>query len=330
MIDGGTAMEGVTVEEHDFVTLVGAGGGAAESLSAARDLRAEDPSATYRIAALCLHVATAQPELLVPVYDGLTEGWLGTAPEAEPPAAVGKPADPVPVGEDVWAALWSLVHDPDAGRDPADITVRTAAVAGLLPGELSLRVAATALGYPGVQQAAGTGTPPRFSLAALAACPRDSLGGHLHALVVDDGFDLEVLDRDALGLDALPPPLDYLNVRILQCHDVWHTVAGYETTGLHEVAISGFQMGQFGHHYSSLFLAMVLTKVAFTQPFEGFGFLLDTILAAYRHGRETPPLLGVDWESIWDRPVEAIREGLGVRPFDSPYPAGLLEELRSA
>lgn len=125
--------------------------------------------------------------------------------------------------------------------------------------------------------------------------------------MVDNGFDLEVLDRGALGLAELPPPLDYLNVRILQCHDIWHAVAGYETTGLHEVAISGFQMGQFGHLYSSLFLGVVLTKVAFTQPFEGFGFLLDTILSAYRHGRESPPLLGVDWESIWDRPVDAIR-----------------------
>lgn len=148
--------------------------------------------------------------------------------------------------------------------------------------------------------------------------------------MVDDGFDLEVLDRDELGLADLPPPLDYLNVRILQCHDVWHTVAGYETTGLHEVAISGFQMGQFGHQYSATFLALVLTTLAWTQPIEATGFTLDTILSGYRHGRETPPLLGVEWESIWHLPISEVRAAVGVTPYDSPYPAGLLEELRSA
>ena len=187
-----------------------------------------------------------------------------------------------------------------------------------------------ALRYPGVAEAAAGGVPSRFALEALAACPDGSLGGQLHSLVVDDGFDLEVLDRDALDLAGLPEPLEYLNLRILQCHDIWHLVAGYETTGLHEVAISGFQMAQFGHHYSSMFLGLVLTKVAFTEPFEGMGFLLDTVLSGYTHGRETPPLLGVEWESIWDRPVADIRSALGVAPYDSPYPAGLLEQLRSA
>ncbi|MHB1519241.1 MAG: Coq4 family protein [Acidimicrobiales bacterium] len=328
----GNVMTEADLDEDGFVALVAGGGGEEAALAATSDLHSKDPSAPFRIAALCLNAAIVQPELLVPVYDGLTAGWSGEAPRAVP-MMDGDGRDeiePATVGDDVWAALWVLVHDPDAGRDPADITVRTAAIAGLLPDALNRRVASTALCYPGVEAAARSGLPPRFTLAQLAACPTDSLGGHLHALVVDNGFDLEVLDRDALGLAELPPPLDYLNVRILQCHDIWHAVAGYETTGLHEVAISGFQMGQFGHLYSSIFLGVVLTKVAFTQPFEGFGFLLDTILSAYRHGRESPPLLGVDWESIWDRPVDAIRVELGIRTYESPYPPGLLEDLRSA
>ena len=120
----------------------------------------------------------------------------------------------------------------------------------------------------------------------------------LSLLLAYQGFDLEVLDRDGLGLAGLPAPLDYLNVRILQCHDVWHEMAGYATTGLHEVCISGFQMGQFGHHYSSTFLAMLLTKAACTEP-AAVGPILDPILCAYAHGRETPPLLGAS--NYWFR-----------------------------
>jgi ubiquinone biosynthesis protein Coq4 len=320
-------MTETTVQTEQFVAQVLAGGGGALARAAAQDLRSGDPSAPARVAALCLSVAIITPERLVETYDSLAYGWVGKAPAADPIAGAGAPAD---VPDDLWDAIWALVFDPDAGRDPSDITVRTAALAGLLPAEFNHRLAAMALRYPGVTDAASSGLPPRFLLDDLARCPRDSLAGNLHSLVVDDGFDLEVLDRDALALTDLPHPLGYLNVRILQCHDVWHEVAGYQTTGLHEVGISGFQMGQFGHHYSSMFLGVVLTKVAFTQPFEGTGFLLDTILSAYTHGRETPPLIGVAWEEIWDRPVEEIRVSLGVRPFESPYPPGILEDLRSA
>ncbi len=323
-----------TVAMKEFEARVRRGGSGTGAEADARALRSGDHEAPYRIAAQCLSVAIAEPERLVEVYDGLALGWLGRAPDSPPVGGDAPgPTDRAP-GEaapaELWDALWELVLDPDAGRDPADITVRTAALTGLLPPAFHQRVAAVALAYPGVAAAAASGVPPRFSLEALAACPDGSLGGRLHSLVVDDGFDLEVLDRDALDLSDLPAPLDYLNVRILQCHDVWHLVAGYETTGLHEVAISGFQMAQFGHQYSSMFLGMVLTKVAFTEPFEGMGFLLDTVLSAYTHGRRTPPLLGVAWEEVWDRPVTEIRSAYGITPYDSPYPAGLLEQIRSA
>ena len=247
-----------------FEAKVLAGGGREDAVAAGRALRAGDPGAAVEVAALALYVAVVAPEPLVAVYDGLCEGWIGASPDG--PDDISAPARPGSVPEGLWAGLRDLVFDPDAGRDPADITVRTAALTDFLAPEYHGRVAAMALRYPGAAEAAEAGVPPRFTLAELAACPSDSLGGALHSFVVDNGFDLEVLDRDALGLADLPYPLDYLNVRILQCHDIWHLVAGHKTSGLHEVSISGFQMAQFGHQYSSMFLGMLLSKVAFTQP----------------------------------------------------------------
>jgi ubiquinone biosynthesis protein Coq4 len=310
-----------------YAAQVLAGGGREQACRAASALRAGRPDARFEVAALALHVAVVTPERLVEVYDGLTEGWLGTAPGG-PPVTGTPPPGPGAVADELWAGLWALVFDPDAGRDPADITVRTAALTEHLSPEFHRRVAAMALRYPGVAEAASAGIPPRFTLEELAACPGDSLGGAMHAFVVDNGFDLEVLDRDSLGLRELPPPLDYCNVRILQCHDIWHLVAGHATSTLHEVSVSGFQMAQFGHQYSSMFLGMLLTKVAFTQDAGITGFTLDTILTGYRHGRESPPLLGVEWEQVWDRPIPEIRESLGVTAYDSPHPAWMLEELQ--
>jgi ubiquinone biosynthesis protein Coq4 len=191
------------------------------------------------------------------------------------------------------------------------------------------RVGRAALAYPGCREAVAQGYPQRFTLAALARCPKGSLGAAFHALIVDNGFDLEVLDRDALGLAQAEPPHDYLNTRILQCHDLWHLAAGYRTTGLHEVAISGFQAGQFGHHYSAMFLGMVLARAAFERP-EAAPVLLETITTAWTHGRESPPLLGLDWAALWDRPLEAVRAEIGLSPYASPYPADLFEQLAAA
>ena len=41
------------------------------------------------------------------------------------------------------------------------------------------------------------------------------------------------------------------NRRILQLHDVWHLFAGFGFTAQGEVAISGFQLAQFGQNYST-------------------------------------------------------------------------------
>jgi ubiquinone biosynthesis protein Coq4 len=324
--DEGDTMTTTQLTTDEFQSRVLVGGDRADALRAAAALRAGDAEAPYEVAALALHVAVVAPEVLVDVYDGLTEGWLGAAPDG-PVVEPGHPRDQ-PVSDQLWAGLWDLVFDPDAGRDPALITVRTAALTEYLAPDFHERVAAMALRYPGVAEAAAGGIPPRFTLDALAACPRDSLGGAMHAFVVDNGFDLEVLDRDSLGLHDLPSPLDYCNVRILQCHDIWHLVAGHATSGLHEVSVSGFQMAQFGHQYSSMFLGMLQTKMAFTQPPEITSFTLDTILTGYRHGRESPSLLGIGWEELFALPIPEIRTRLGVVPYDSPYPAWILEEMQ--
>jgi ubiquinone biosynthesis protein Coq4 len=276
------------------------------------------------LAALWLHGAVAAPESIPGIYDAAAEGYLGEPLGAKPvPTDKTQPPEPIPAA--FWAGLWELLDAPRLGFQAVSLTTRTAALAGLVSPHMQARVGKAALAYPGVPAAVAQGYPRKFTLAALARCPAESLGGQFHALIVDNGFDLEVLDREALGLDKMPPPLDYLNARILQCHDLWHIVGGYRTTALHEVAISAFQLAQFGHHYSSMFLGMVLTRVAFEQP-EGGAIILPTILSAWTHGRRTPPLLGVDWEAVWSRPLAEVRKTLGVTPYASPFPADLFEQ----
>jgi ubiquinone biosynthesis protein Coq4 len=189
-----------------------------------------------------------------------------------------------------------VVDDALAGRlDALSITARTAALAANLPDGFDRRLAALALAFPGVGAAARGGIPPRFTLEELAAAPAGSLGASFHHQVTANGFELEVLEREALGLEALPFPLGYVNARMLQLHDLWHLAAGYELTALHEIGISAFQMAQFGHHYSAMFLALIVTLAAAGPVPGGMVPLVETMARAWRHGRGAPPLLGLDW-----------------------------------
>jgi ubiquinone biosynthesis protein Coq4 len=280
------------------------------------------------LAAPFAHAAFLAPERIAAVYDAACEGWFGAPIRgAEIKVETVPPIAPDPA---LWPAYWAVVDDALAGKlDAASITARTADLGAFLNEGYRARAAAAAFAYPHVAAESSGALPSRISLSELAACPAGSLGAQFHDLIVDNKFDLEVLDRDALGLSALPKPLDWLNTRILQAHDLWHIVAGYETTALHEIALSGFQMAQFGHNYSAHFLA-VTAAITAHAPAEGWGLVMDVILSAWKHGRETPSLIPVPWEEVWSGTVEEIRTRYAITPFQSPYPANLFEQMQQA
>ena len=69
-----------------------------------------------------------------------------------------------------------------------------------------------------------------------------------------------------------------------------------------EEAISAFQLAQFGHNYSSMFLPLA-TTVALTQAPEAAGVVMQFIADAWSPGRSTPPLMTVAWEGEWHRDI---------------------------
>lgn len=300
--------------------------GAIERL--AKQLKAEGKKASVErridLASALAHTAFLTPDRTGEVYDAVALGWRGYRVDAEPIAVLThQPSDAAPEG--LWDAWWAVVEDAIDGKlDALAITQRTAALGQWMPESFVQRVAASSYLYPGIKDAAKAPLPPHMTLERLAECPEDSLGRQFHDLIVDNTFDLEVLDRDELGLSALPAPLDYLNTRILQSHDLWHITAGYETTALHEIAISAFQMAQFGHNYSAQFLSITAAVSALT-PARGAVVLYDTITSAWAHGRETAPLMLVDWEEQLDKPLANIRADFGIEPYVRPYPANLIE-----
>ena len=147
-----------------------------------------------------------------------------------------------------------------------------------------------------------------ISLTELNDYPDGSLARNLLSMWVDNGFDPEVLDRDAIGLSDLSPALGYLNTRILQMHDTWHLVAGYETTSLHEMAISAFQLARvrtqllchvFEHGlYDERRCASLRGSYYFCRTSQRRGF------TAVRH----PKFMAIEWEQgDWHMNIDEVR-----------------------
>lgn len=264
------------------------------------------------------------PAAIPAVFDTICRTQLGLASKYS--EVVSANAE---LPEAFWTQFEGTLVGPEAGYDATSITVAVASLSTALNEGYAALSEDAALAHPGSDNAEGKSTPPMISLSALAECPDGSLARELLSMWVDNGFDPEVLDRDAIGLSGLSPAMRYLNTRILQMHDTWHLVAGYQTTSLHEMAISSFQLAQFGHNYSAMFLTTICTMSYLRQP-QGFVLLLQNLSEAWLHGCDAPTFMAIEWEQDWHMNIDEVRAKHGIQPFAGGFPADLLEQLSQA
>ncbi|MGD0143404.1 MAG: Coq4 family protein [Rhizomicrobium sp.] len=283
---------------------------------------------TEALAAIFCHAAFVAPEHTVAIYDAFAAAWLDET-QASPAEIEPLVADEAPAQE-FWTGFWEIIEDLRAGRLGAiGVTARVAGLGALLPASLRDRGETLARNRARGLLDAQRGVPPRLDLDDLSRQPEGSLGRDFHRLIVDNKFDLEVLDRDVIGLSHLPPMLRFFNTRILQMHDVWHLVGGFRTTALHEIAISAFQLAQFGHGYSAMLLAVIASSTVFGEP-GAAAVLLQTVAEGWRHGRTSPNFMAIDWEREWQFSIADIRRRHGIAPFAGTFPPDLFEQARAA
>lgn len=283
-----------------------------------------DPEGRSRLAAAMAWVAYSCPGATEAVYDNISSAWLGYGPTPEVPTGLAQ----APLTDSFWESFWEVVEGPEGGYDAVTVTVAVAGLRHEVHPDFELISEKRAHGHPGASAALTNPIPGHTDFEALAHCPEHSLGRSLHRMIVENGYDPEVLDREAIELSAMPPTLQYLNTRILQMHDVWHLVAGYETTSSNEIAISAFQLAQFPHDYSAMFLAAGMAMSIIHEP-RGFSIIMQIVAEAWQHGRNTPAMMNIEWEKEWNNAIEDIRSRHGIVPYQSVFPKDLLEKVDS-
>ncbi len=269
------------------------------------------------LAAKAVHVAAAAPERMADVFDNAASGWLSQP--IFPPRL--RSMEPLPISGAFWKTFWSVVAMPaDAPRDT--VAERLLELAGKLHPQINPRMAAAALEFPGVAEAAGRGIPEPYTLDGLAHCSPASLGHAVREQTLRTGGLADPFKALGPLLPEMPPPLGYVNVQVIHSLTPLGLVAGYRSHILDQMGLGGFLMAQVGHHYSALATAVTLTAISLERP-EGLEIMLDCIFKGWIHGRETAPLIGTPWEDLWDLRIDQVRQALCVSPFDSPLAAAM-------
>jgi ubiquinone biosynthesis protein Coq4 len=328
-----------TEEQAKFETLVENFGSVATTACEIKNLSARaktgDMEAATCVAAAILRIAAIDPGASMAVLDAITRGWFDADAEtietpADQSAMLAGLTKPGKLKADFWASFWRFIDTPfTAERGGDEITAEVASLGSHLPEGFVNLVEAASIAHPGAAGAATRPTPPKLTLDMLGAQPIGSLGHDFYRLITDNNFNLEVLDREEYILQDIPPAQRYLNLRILQMHDVWHLVGGYRTTALQEVAISSFSLAQFGHHYSAMLISTAAVASVFNS-IDAFGLSMQVIAEGWLHGRTTPSFMAIEWENEWHLPISEIHARHDIKPFSSIFPADLIEQLQNA
>ena len=144
---------------------------------------------------------------------------------------------------------------------------------------------------------------------ALARLPEGSFGRAYLSFVDREGISADgILAASKAGMkdDTLPAPLDWVNARMRDTHDLWHVATGYQGDVLGETALLGFTFAQTYNPAIGLIIVVGLLKTL-DHP-----HARQTILDGLRRGRRAAWLPGQPWESLLALPVAEVRRRLSL------------------
>jgi ubiquinone biosynthesis protein Coq4 len=285
-------------------------------------------------AALMSHAAFVQPERQIAIFDAIASAWLDLAGAEERAVSLKRRlpwlSQAMQVEEwtpprGVWDAFWAVVDAEPAPPSDAppkdqalDFTGRVVAIGFHYDAELLMRCERAHYLHEDVRKLLEQ-PEVRMTTNDLRDFPKDSLGTSLLNMLTSKGYDLEVIDPDTVMLPPVFAAQNRTNRRILQLHDVWHLFAGFGFTAQGEVAISGFQLAQFGQNYSTRFLAATTTAMCL-RPVVNIDQFIALISEGWRHGRQAPPLMSVEWHKLLGRSITDLRKEMNVTAFQSRTP----------
>jgi ubiquinone biosynthesis protein COQ4 len=119
-----------------------------------------------------------------------------------------------------------------------------------------------------------------------------------------------------LSVNKIPnDPFVFLGAHIGETHDIWHVVTGCDTDKPGEVQLEAFYVAQINP--DRLFLALLAKNLLKTVMYEVelCEQIMDGLTQGWMMGKRAKPLFGVQWNRLWETPLEGVRESLNIAPI---------------
>ena len=123
-----------------------------------------------------------------------------------------------------------------------------------------------------------------------------------------------LLKNGLTPLNAPPPVSDhqFLTTHITETHDIWHIVTGSNTDILGKIQLEAFYVVQLqASRFWVALLAKNLLKATIWDITVANQYL-EALSQGQKMGKEAEPLFGIDWNKLWESPLEEIRTNLKI------------------
>ncbi|MBZ4397671.1 Coq4 family protein [Myxococcus sp. MISCRS1] len=146
----------------------------------------------------------------------------------------------------------------------------------------------------------------RLPLATLRALPEGTLG---RAFI--DHLERNGLDPDALPQREAHTPEDYVRAHLLESHDIWHVLTGFDTDVAGELGVQAFSLAQVGTPFALGILTGGLANTLL-YAFSERDARVQALARGWVLGRRAHPVFGAPWSELWARPLEEVRQRYGL------------------
>ncbi len=122
---------------------------------------------------------------------------------------------------------------------------------------------------------------------------------------------LAELEREVVPFIDAPHPVVWYSRRLRDIHDIWHVLTGYGTDALGEACVVAFSYGQtrnLGFAFIGWGAAREIQREVRSIPAR------RAVWQAWRNGKAARWLPGLDYEALFDLPLEAARARLNIHP----------------
>lgn len=105
-------------------------------------------------------------------------------------------------------------------------------------------------------------------------------------------------------------PFSFIAAHLGETHDIWHVVTGCPTNKAGEIKLEAFYVAQI---YPSRFWIALLAKNLLKTALEDIELCeqhFDALTQGWLLGKQAEPLFGIQWNQLWEMPLEQLRTQL--------------------